>query len=407
MSQSLNHDLSCQKKTALFLISQNISLFGSSVVAFTIIWYITLETSSGLWLMLATICSLLPQVVISLWSGVWADRYNRKHLIMLVDGLIALATFLLAIAFWLGVERMELLLAVSVVRSIGTGMQTPAVNAMFPQLVPQDQLARVQGINQTLMSVFLLLSPPVGGFMLGYLGIEWALMLDVFTALIAVTFFSFIQVEKVERASEDTSVFTEMRQGIAYVINNRPVRFILICLGCSYFFIGPAAILTPLLVERSFGGGVWELTANEMIFTIGSLVGGGFIALKGDFSNKVRAVAISLVGFGVTFVLLGIVKHFVAYLAIVGMTGFFLPIIITAQTVLIQENVDPAFMGRVFSLVQIISAGSIPVGILLFGPLADIVSVEQLLLVSGAFLVVVGILYQRTDRYEMETKTSG
>ena len=87
------------KKIILFLISQNISLFGSAVVGFCIIWYITLETSSGIWLMLATICSLLPQVVISLWGGVWADRHNRKHLIMLADAFIALATLGIALFF--------------------------------------------------------------------------------------------------------------------------------------------------------------------------------------------------------------------------------------------------------------------------------------------------------------------
>lgn len=349
------------------------------MVAFTIVWYITLETSSGFWLMLATICSLLPQVIISLWSGVWVDRYNRKHLIMLMDGLIALATFLLAVAFWLGVERMELLLAVSVIRSLGTGIQAPAVNAMFPQLVPQEQLTRVQGIHQTLMSISLLLSPAVGGLMLGSFGIEWALMLDVFTAWLAVIIFSFIPVEKVARTSENTSVFSEMRQGMAYAFSNRPVRLVLICLGFSYFLMTPAAVLTPLLIERSFDGGVWELTANEVIWTIGYLVGGGFVSLRGQFQNKVRTAAICLLAFGVTFSLLGLARPF---LAVMGIAGFFLPIIITVQTVLIQENVKKALMDRVFSLVQIITASAMPVAILLFGPLADIVSVESILLVS-------------------------
>jgi len=349
------------------------------VVAFTIVWYITLETSSGFWLMLATICSLLPQVIISLWSGVWVDRYNRKHLIMLMDGLIALATFLLAVAFWLGVERMELLLAVSVIRSLGTGIQAPAVNAMFPQLVPQEQLTRVQGIHQTLMSISLLLSPAVGGLMLGSFGIEWALMLDVFTAWLAVIIFSFIPVEKVARTSENTSVFSEMRQGMAYAFSNRPVRLVLICLGFSYFLMTPAAVLTPLLIERSFDGGVWELTANEVIWTIGYLVGGGFVSLRGQFQNKVRTAAICLLAFGVTFSLLGLARPF---LAVMGIAGFFLPIIITVQTVLIQENVKKALMDRVFSLVQIITASAMPVAIFLFGPLADIVSVESILLVS-------------------------
>ena len=80
--------------------------------------------------------------------------------------------------------------------------------------------------------------------MLGSLGIEWALMLDVFTALLAVVIFSFIPVEKVARTFENTSVLMEMRQGVAYALNNRPVRLVLISLGFSYFLMTPAAVLT-------------------------------------------------------------------------------------------------------------------------------------------------------------------
>ena len=83
--------------------------------------------------MLSTICAMFPQVIISLWGGVWSDRYNRKTLIMLTDGFIALSTFGLAIAFWAGFQRLELLLAVSVERSISAGIQTPSVHAIFPQ----------------------------------------------------------------------------------------------------------------------------------------------------------------------------------------------------------------------------------------------------------------------------------
>ncbi|RYD02708.1 hypothetical protein N752_23295 [Desulforamulus aquiferis] len=243
------HNASWKKKIVLFLISQNISLFGSSVVSFAIIWHITLETSSGIWVMFFTICALLPQVFISLWAGVWADRYNRKHLIMLADGFIALATLGLAIAYWTGYQRMELILLVSVIRSIGAGIQMPAVIALYPQIVPTEKLTKVQGINQSLNSVLMLLSPAVGGVVLGSVGITGAFMVDVITASLAIVVLSFIRVEKAARSTEPASVFTELRQGIAYTFNNRLLRGILICFGASFILITPAAVLTPLLVN--------------------------------------------------------------------------------------------------------------------------------------------------------------
>lgn len=382
-----------KKRIALFLISQNLSLFGSSVVSFSIIWYVTLQTSSGKWVMLFTICSLLPQVLISLWAGVWADRYNRKYLVMLADGFIALATLCLAVAFWAGYERIELLLVISLIRSLGAGIQTPAVGALFPQITPQDKLTRVQGINQTLGAVLMLISPAVGGILLSSMGITWAFMVDVITAVLAVAVLSFIHIEKVARPSETVSVFSELRQGISYALNHKLLKRILLCFGVSFFLITPAAVLTPLLVERSFGSDVWRLTANEMVWTIGSLIGGVFVSLKGEFKDKILTVALCLMGFGVTFALLGIAGNFTVYLIIMGIGGLFMPVIATAQTVLIQENVEAVMMGRVFSLVQIITGSAMPIAILLFGPLADIVSIGSILLVSGMLLVLAGVLY--------------
>ncbi|MGI6557857.1 MAG: MFS transporter [Limnochordia bacterium] len=381
------------RETVLFLISQNISLFGSSVVVFAIIWHITLATSSGVWLSLSTVCAILPEVVISLWGGVWADRYNRKHLIMAADAFIALATLGLALAFWSGLQRIEVLLAASAVRSIGSGIQTPAVNAIFPQLVPQEGLTRVQGINQTASSVLMLLSPAVGGLILS-VDITWAFMLDVVTATLAILVLSFIKVEKVQRNDAPAPVLAELKQGISYTFSHPLLRGIIICYACYFFLITPAAVLTPLLVKRSFGGEIWRLTANEMFWTAGTIVGGLFVSLRGEFRDKIRTIALCLVAFGATFGLLGMARNFAMYLLTMGTAGFFMPVMATAATVLIQEVAQLTMLGRVFSIVQIISASAMPVAILFFGPLADVVSVEAILIVSGALLVLLGILYQ-------------
>lgn len=389
-------DRSWKKSVALFLVSQSLSLFGSSVVGFAVLWHITLETSSGVWLMLATVCTLAPQAVISLWAGVWADRYNRKRLIILADGFIAAATLSLAVAFVAGLQRLELLLAVSAVRSLGAGIQTPAVGAIFPQLVPQDKLTRMQGINQTLMSVLLLLAPAVGGVVLGTMGIVWTFMLDVGTALLAIVVLSLVKTGKTARTDESGSVVTEIRQGLRYTFGHAALRPLIVCYAWSFFLITPAAILTPLLIERSFGGEVWRLTANEVVWTVGSLIGGVYVSWRGNFADKVRTIAFCLVGFGAAFALLGAAVHFPVYLTIMGIAGFFMPVITSVQTVFIQEAAEPTVLGRVFSIVQLIASSAMPIAILLFGPLADVLSVEAILVVSGAALALVGVWYRWT-----------
>src|SRR5512134_2369803 len=91
-----------KKKTAIFLSSQTLSLFGSMLVQYAIIWYVTLATQSGTVLTISTIAGFLPQIVISLFAGVWADRYPRKRLIIAADVLTATSTLALALFFLSG-----------------------------------------------------------------------------------------------------------------------------------------------------------------------------------------------------------------------------------------------------------------------------------------------------------------
>ena len=145
-----------RKKIFLSLISQSITLFGSTLVQMALVWYAAMQTSSGGWVAAFTVCSYLPQFLISFLGGVWADRYNRKKLIIGSDLLIAFVTFIMIMAIPHISTEPDLLaglLVMSVLRSLGAGIQTPAVNAVIPQMVPEDQLMRYNGINALLCSL--------------------------------------------------------------------------------------------------------------------------------------------------------------------------------------------------------------------------------------------------------------
>lgn len=386
-----------KKKSILFLASQNISLIGSSVVGYAITWYITLKTSSGLWMTASILCSMLPQVLISLFAGVWADRYNRKVLIMLADGFIALSTLVLAILFLRGVDSMAMLMVVSAIRSIGAGIQTPAVGALLPQIVPQEKLTRLNGINQTCGSVLMMLSPAAGGVLLGTLGIAAAMFVDVITAIIAICIMLFLKVEKPE--SEGTlSMWKELKEGLSYTISHPIVSRILVFYGICFFLLTPVAFLSPLMIERSFGGEVWRLSANEILWTLGSMAGGIFVSMKGNFPNKWKVVAISSVCLGITFTLLGLSPWFWMYLTVMFLSGTFMPAMATASTVMLQEQVDAGKLGRVFSVFQMISVSVMPLGMVIFGPLADVIRIEWIMIGSGVLLAVVGVCIRRVGK---------
>ncbi|MBS9423406.1 MFS transporter [Photorhabdus caribbeanensis] len=382
-----------KRKTVLFLSAQTISLLGSSIVQFSIVWYITLNTSSGEMLAISVLCAFLPQVLISLFAGVWADTYSRKLLSIASDAAIALVTLGLAISFMLGFKSIELLFVALIVRSFGTGIQMPAVSAIIPQLVPKEKLLRVNGINTSLTSLMMLASPAIGGFLYSQTSIENIFLVDVTTAIIGISIVAFIPIPKIASASIPDNKFQAILAGFRYLQENKLIRNLLIFLICVCFLISPAAFLTPLLVNRTFGEEPWRLAINEMTFSAGAVLGGLLISFWSEYKNKMRITAIACAFFGIFMIALGNAYWFPLYLVINVFLGVVTPCFNAPITAVFQERVEPEMMGRVFSLVQIALSCSLPLGMVLFGPIADYISIQSLLMISGGLILLTGALF--------------
>lgn len=379
-----------KKNIILFLTSQTISLFGSMLVQYAIGWYITLKTQSGMMMTIAIICGFLPTFFLSPFAGVWADRYNRKMLIILSDSMIAISTLILAILFLSGYRSLWLLFVASAIRALGSGVQTPAIGAFLPQLVPEDKLTKVNATNSTIQSLVMLISPMLSGALLTIANIETIFFIDVITAAIAVsTLLLFLNVPVHGRALEKqtNSYFDDMREGYTYIKNHGYVKkFFLFC-AFLFFLAAPASFLTPLQVTRSFGENVWRLTAIEIAFSVGMIVGGIIMAYWGGFKNKIHTMVLASIIIGVCTFILGAVPIFGVYLTSMGLVGLAMPIFNTPSTVLLQEKVEDEFMGRVFGVLGMISSIMMPMGMLVFGPLSDFIKIEWLLIGTGLLTV--------------------
>lgn len=380
-----------QKNIVLFLASQNISLFGSMMVQYAITWHITLETKSGIMMTISIICGFLPTFFISPFAGVWADRYNRKTLIIASDSMIAISTLLLAILFIMGYDSVWLLFAVSVIRSLGAGVQTPAVGALIPSVVPEDKLTRINGINNSIQSLVTLVSPMLSGALLTIATIEIIFFIDVITAAAAVLILLlFLHVPAHAKALEKhkISYFGDMRQGVGYIRRHGFVKTIFVFCAIYFILVAPLAFLTPLQVTRSFDGDVWHLTAIEVAFSIGMMTGGLIMASWGGFKNKLHTMVLSNISIAVCTFALGIIPVFWIYIILMGVVGIALPVFNTPFMVLLQQKVEQDFLGRVFGVLNMISSSTMPMAMLAFGPAADFIKIERLLIVTGLLMII-------------------
>ena len=401
MNQTQNN---WKRKTVLFLASQCITLFGSMIVQMSIIWYVTLKTSSGGWVATFTICSYLPQFLISFFAGVWADRYNRKKLIVLADGVITIATLIMFLVMPMissDFVLLSALLVISIVRSIGAGVQTPAVNAVIPHLVPAEYLMKYNGINATIQSIVQFIAPAVAGTVLSIGTFRSTLFIDIVTALIGIGLLSCILLPKQEVANDNISVFSEIKAGIHYSFSDKMIGKILIVYGLFILLSVPAGFMSALLVSRVYGDVYWYLTAVELVGFAGMALGGVLMGMWGGFKSRFKTFAFGLLILSIMTIGMGITPYFVLYLAMMFVYSIALTIIQTATTTIIQENAQESMIGRVFGLMGAMYSGFLPVGMAVFGPLADVLPLQWVMVGSGIALVLVTVYLQVKSKVKL------
>ena len=389
--------ISLAKNTALFLSSQAISLFGSSVVSFAIIWFVIRETSSGLWVSLLTVSSYLPQFIVSFFAGVWADRYSRKRLIIAADTMIAVFTCLLVFLipqFTDTGTMMPALIGISFIRSLGAGIQTPAVSAIIPSLVPEDKLLKVNGYNASIQSAVQFAAPAAAGLVLSFLPLAAVLMIDVVTAVIGIGILCFVSVPVHKPAetlqSGKSSMFADMKNGFSYVSSEPALKYLLFSYGAFVFLCVPTGFLCSLYVTRYFSDSYIYLSGVELAGFAGMTAGGLLMAAFAGNRDRMKIYGAGIAGLGVLAVLLTFPKLFPVYLVLIAVFGIILTIVQTAGTTFLQENTQADMVGRVFGLYGSVYSLALPLGMAVFGPLADHISLKILMIVSGIALIMLG-----------------
>ena len=379
-----------KRDVVIFLSGQTVSLFGSMLVQYAVMWHITLETKSGVALALAAVFGFLPQAIVSIFGGVWADRLNRKALIIGADSAIAVSTLALAILMLNGMTDLWLIFVALAIRSTGAGIQMPAVSAMIPQITPTEHLMRVNGINGSIQSAMALLAPAAAGALYATASLTSIFFVDVVTAVIGIGLLSLIAVPTVRNAAaEGAGYFTDLVEGVRYIAHHAFVRWLLVLFGVVFLLTVAPSYLTPLMVARTFGEEVWKLTVLEIAFSVGMVLGGIVIAVWGGTKNRIAMIVVSSVLFGILSIALGLSTNLWVFFGFMFLVGLAVPFFSTPSMTLLQETVEPERQGRVFGFVGIVMAVAMPIGMVVFGPLADQFSVEILLVAAGVLMFLV------------------
>lgn len=382
---------------------QAISLLGSQLVQFALIWWLTQETGSATILAMAALAGMLPQVLLGPFAGVLVDRWNRRLTMLMADSLVALASLVLALLFWWGVVQPWHVFVILFVRSLGSAFHYPAMAASTSLMVPEAMLTRIQGLNQMLEGGLMILAAPLGALLLGFMPIQGVLAIDVATALFAIVPLFFIPIPQPrERFQSETadvnappsSYGQELKVGLQFVWGWKGLLAIMVLSTLINLFLNPAFALLPLLITDHFGGEVWQLGLIESLFGVGVIVGGLLLGAWGGFKRRIVTTLVSLFGMGLCVLVIGLVPANAYSTAVVAMTflGAMMSMTNGPVRAIFQVVVPPDMQGRVFTLLGSAAGAMSPLGLIIAGPVADALGVRSWYIAGGSLTILMSVI---------------
>jgi len=384
-------------KFSVIFAGQAFSLFGSRLVQFSLVWWLTATSGSASTLAFASIMALLPQVLLGPFAGTLVDRWNRRRVMIVADGLLALVIVALGLLYAWGVVQIWHVFAAMFLRSLLGAFHWPAMQTATTMMVPEEHLSRVAGLNQSLQGLSNIVAPPLGAILLEFLPVQGILFIDVGTAALAIAPLLFVSVpQPVIPAGQERgwrSVLEDIREGMLYVWDWKGLRLIMAIAMIINFLVNPGFVLLPILVTKHFGGGAIELAWLQSANGIGMILGGLALGVWGGFKKRVVTAFSALVVSGVFVVAIGVMPAHLLLLAVGSMFCFAFLNAIANGTFFasIQSIVPPEIQGRVFTLLMSLSALMVPLGMAVAGPVADVFGERIWFVVGGISVTVLGI----------------
>lgn len=396
-----------KKQFVVIYTGQAFSILGSAAVQFAVIWWLTVQTESAITLTIASIVTFLPNMLLGPFAGVWIDRYNRRTVMIAADGLVALSSVILGAAFLLlPAPPIWFIYLVLFLRGLGNTFHAPAMQAAIPTFVPAEMLTRAGGWGNMIQSVSNMLGPVLGAALMSFFPIASIMLVDILGAAFAIVCLLFVAIPDIAKTSEQLQVWTDMKQGFNAMRANKPLTAIFFPMLLMTILYMPLGSLFPLLVRSHYLGEAWHTSVVEFAFAGGLLVSSLIIGIWGGLKKRFLMASLAIAFMGLAALVSGALPAsgfwlFVICCFFMGSTGTFMNVPVMAY---VQETIAPEMMGKVFSFLMTAMTLSMPIGLLIAGPIVEAIGVNTWFFWSGAALMADALLCRLlTQPYDADT----
>ena len=400
-----------------FFSGQQISLLGSSIVSFAIIWWLTITTQSEMMLGIASLVSLGPFVFAAPISGVIADRFDRKKLLIIIDAFQAVFTITLSILFLTNHNSIAAVLVMLGLRGTAQAFHAPISMSIAPTMVPQKHLSRINGLSYLFNGLIYIIGPVIGASLLAIPGINIGMILwaDVITFVIALIPLLLITIPKVaqpevkEEEKVKQSFIGQFMEGFNALKATKGMVALLFGAMAINFLMSPLGALMPLFVNKVHGGTEVSYAIVVGMFQAAIVVGGLLMALFKGFSKPIIFLLITLLfqvlcQIAIVFIPTTFGGRFWTIGAVLFLYALPFAVIDVSFLTSIQLLVPKEKLGRVLATIMMISPAMRPLGQFLSGVIAEFVGINAVLIGSAILTAIVfGLIYFLTPLRSLDT----
>ncbi|MHA2000630.1 MAG: MFS transporter [Promethearchaeota archaeon] len=375
---------------------QIFSILGSAVVQFAIIWWIVDTTESEIMLSISSTISLIPQLLVMSFAGVFADLWDRKNTIIIADLLQTLTTLGIIISFAVGFKNIWLIIAMNALRGVFQAFHSPASNAIIPLMVPQDKLSRINGIRNLSNGLIFIIGPVVAASLMAIFSVEQILWLDIITFIIAVIPAILIKIPKLEihKQQQKHDFWKKYKEGFQTIKSTPGLLQLALWSLIINFLLMPINVLMPFFIKVTNNGVQTDYAFVMIFFQVGSIIGSILCSIKKKWKHKIPVLILVSVFLNLGNILSASAPDgnfiFIGFGQLI--TGFMLSIAVTIYFTILQSIVPHEKQGRVYSIDNLISLAVAPISTAIAGPLAKVMGIVPYFITCGLLGIITSII---------------
>lgn len=384
------------KNFKLFFIGQIVSLLGTFIQQIALGWLIYTLTNSAVYLGVIGFASQIPALILTPIAGVYADRMNRRKVLIAAQTVAMFMALLMAVLYFTGLIQVWHIIVIAIINGMAMAFDTPFRHAFLLEMVGDKELLQnAIALNSTLINSARFIGPMIGGFIIALVGEGYCFLINGLSFLAVIIALMSMKVVPANKDKTHGSIFRDLIEGFQYSFNFKPIKYLLLLVITTGFFGLSYQVFLPVFAKDVLHGNSQMLGFLTGTMGAGALTGAFYLASRKGICGIPRLILISAITFSVALMGFSISEHPVLSLILMYFVGFGMIVQFASTNTLLQTIVDEDKRGRVVALYGMSFLGVTPLGSLLLGTITPWAGVQYTILVSAFICFIVAINFLR------------